>query len=88
MYRRDPNGEKIEMNSEKAFVKNYDTLSRLVIKNIQISDSGIYRLFAENGVHKKNISVALLVKGNNLVKTIRKNNIHIIFGPIINVNTV
>lgn len=69
MYRRDPNGNKIGMNSEKAFMKNYDTFSKLVIKNIQISDSGIYQLFAENRFHKKNISVTLLVEGNNLVKT-------------------
>lgn len=92
MYRRDPNGNKIGMNSEKAFMKNYDTFSKLVIKNIQISDSGIYQLFAENRVHKKNISVTLLVEGNNLVKTIIwsvwKNNKHVIFGLIISKNTV
>lgn len=64
--RRDPNGDKIGMNPEKAFVKNYATSSKLVIKDIQMSDSGMYQLFAENRVHKKNISVTLLVEGNNI----------------------
>lgn len=83
MRRRDPYGEKIGMNPEKVFVKNYDTSSKLVIKNIQMSDSGIYRLFAENTFHKKNISVTLLVEGNVSEKTAWKNDSRILLGLLI-----
>lgn len=64
MCRRDTNGETIGTDREKIFVKNDGTSSKLVIKDVQVSDSGVYQLFAYNGALTNNISVTLLVEGN------------------------
>lgn len=45
-------------------MENDKTTSKLVIKELQLSDSGRYELFAENTYHKQYIYVTLLVKSN------------------------
>lgn len=49
-------------------MKNFGTLSKLVINEVQVSDSGVYQLLAYNGAHEKNISVTLLVEGNQTMQ--------------------
>lgn len=72
--RRAPNGKEIhvvtdpQQEDEKMYAKNDKTTSKLVITNLELYDSGIYELFADNGVYTRNISVILLVKGNYIPK--------------------
>lgn len=40
--------------------------SKLVIKDLQLSDSGKYELVADNDAHTKQISVTLLVEGKKI----------------------
>lgn len=74
IYRKDPNGKEIfvvtkpKKENEKIYVENSiiknKTVSKLVIMNLELYDSGRYELFADNGVLKQNINVSLFVKGN------------------------
>lgn len=52
------------MNTEKIVVENDKSISKLVIKNLDLFDSGIYELIADNDVHRKHITVTLMVEGN------------------------
>lgn len=63
-YRTDPNGKEVGMNSEKISVENDKSTSKLVIRDLQLYDSGVYELVADNDAHKKKINVTLLVQGN------------------------
>lgn len=52
------------MNTERISVENDKSTSKLVIKDLQLYDSGVYELTADNDAHLKKISVTLLVEGN------------------------
>lgn len=39
-------------------------VSKVIIKDLRLNDSGSYELFAENGAFNQTINVTLLVKGN------------------------
>lgn len=52
------------MNPEKVSVENDKSTSKLVIKDLQLYDSGVYELVANNDAYEKKISVTLLVEGN------------------------
>jgi len=52
------------MNPEKISVENDKSTSKLVIKDLQLYDSGTYELVADNDAHVKQIAVTLLVEGN------------------------
>lgn len=52
------------MNPEKISVENDKSTSKLVIKDLQLYDSGAYELVADNDAHVKRITVTLLVEGN------------------------
>lgn len=52
------------MNPEKISVENDKSTSKLVIRDLQLYDSGIYELVADNDAHTKRIYVTLLVQGN------------------------
>lgn len=56
------------MKQEKITVENDKSTSKLVIKDLQLYDSGVYELTADNGAHKKQITVTLLVEGNKILK--------------------
>jgi len=56
------------MKQEKITVENDKSTSKLVIKDLQLYDSGVYELIADNGAHKKQITVTLLVEGNQILK--------------------
>lgn len=43
--------------------------SELVIRNLKVSDSGVYKLIANNTNEKKEINITLLVEGNLFTKT-------------------
>lgn len=70
IHRRHPNGTEIYevtkpiKGNEKIYVENTNITSKLVIKNLELYDSGRYELFADNGIHSQTINVTLLVKGN------------------------
>jgi len=64
LYRRDPNGKEVGMNPEKISVENDKSTSKLVIKDLQLYDSGVYELVADNEAHIKRITVTLLVQSN------------------------
>lgn len=64
IFRRDPNGKELGMNPEKVSVENDKSTSKLVIKDLQLYDSGTYELVADNDAHVKQITVTLLVEGN------------------------
>lgn len=64
LFRRDPNLKEVGMNPEKIAVINDKSTSKLVINDLQLYDSGVYELVADNGVHVERISVNLLVEGN------------------------
>jgi len=64
LFRRDPNGKELGMNPEKVSVENDKSTSKLVIKDLQLYDSGVYELVADNDAHMKRITVTLLVEGN------------------------
>lgn len=44
-------------------MNTYNGSSELVIRDLKVSDSGIYRLIAKNTYEKKEINVTLLVEG-------------------------
>lgn len=52
------------MDPDKISVENNKSTSKLVIKNLQLYDSGKYILKADNDVHRQEISVFLHVEGN------------------------
>lgn len=52
------------MNPEKISVENDKSTSKLVIKDLQLYDTGVYELTADNDAHTKQITVTLLVEGN------------------------
>jgi len=64
VFRRDPNGKELGMNTEKVSVENDKSTSKLVIRDLQLYDSGAYELVADNDAHMKRIIVTLLVEGN------------------------
>lgn len=64
IFRRDPNGKELGMNPEKVLVENDKSTSKLVIKDLQLYDSGEYVLVADNDAHVKQITVTLLVEGS------------------------
>jgi len=64
IYRRDSSGKELGMNPEKISVENDKSTSKLVIKNLDLFDSGTYELVADNDAHRKQITVTLLVEGN------------------------
>lgn len=66
-YRIHPSGKSLESKLEKARVKN-NYLSKLIITNVQLFDSGIYRLAVNNGVLSKEIEVTLFVEGKIKIK--------------------
>lgn len=53
-----------EDKNDKIYLKKNKTLSKFVIKNLELSDSMVYTLIANNGFYEKQISVTLSVKGN------------------------
>ncbi|XP_050420983.1 vascular endothelial growth factor receptor 1 isoform X2 [Adelges cooleyi] len=65
---RDPEGKEIGLNPDKMYVENDKSMSKLVIKDLQLSDSGIYELIADNDAHKKRINVTLLVEDKPIVQ--------------------
>lgn len=67
VHRRDPDGKEIGMNSEKIIVENDKSISKLVIKDLQLYDSGVYELIADNDAHRKQITVTLIVEGDLIV---------------------
>lgn len=64
--RRDPEGKEVGLNPDKIFVENDKSTSKLVIKDLQMSDSGVYELYAENDDYTKQINVTLLVEGKKI----------------------
>lgn len=62
--RIDPNSKELGMDPDKISVENNKSTSKLVIKNLQLYDSGEYILKADNDVHRQEISVFLHVEGN------------------------
>lgn len=58
-----PNAKPLETQSKKTDVKNDASSSKLVIRDLQLSDSGIYKLTVHNGVKSKEIYVSLFVEG-------------------------
>lgn len=56
------------MNTDKISVENDKSTSKLVINDLQLSDSGIYELVADNDAHKQSIAVILLVEGKPSTK--------------------
>lgn len=66
-FRINENGEEViqhNYKNDKIYLKTNKTLSKFVIKNLELSDSMMYKLIADNGFYKKEISVTLSVKGN------------------------
>lgn len=57
------------MDPEKISVENDKSTSKLVIKNLQLYDSGEYVLRADNNVHRQEISVFLHVEGNQIINS-------------------
>lgn len=45
-------------------MENDKSTSKLVIKDLQLYDSGVYELTANNDAHIKQITVTLFVEGN------------------------
>lgn len=61
--RRDPDGREIgKENIHKISVENDKTTSKLVIRDLQLYDSGVYELVAHNDAHVQRIAVTLLVE--------------------------
>lgn len=56
------------MNPEKIIVENDKSTSKLVIRDLQLYDSGVYELTADNNFHTKRIAVTLLVQGSYIFK--------------------
>ncbi|XP_060867787.1 vascular endothelial growth factor receptor 1 isoform X2 [Metopolophium dirhodum] len=71
---RDPSGKELGMNPEKISVENDKSTSKLVIKNLELFDSGTYELVADNDAHVKQITVTLLVEDKPLVQIINSSN--------------
>ncbi|KAF0766886.1 vascular endothelial growth factor receptor 1 isoform X2 [Aphis craccivora] len=71
---RDPNGKELGMNPEKISVENDKSTSKLVIKDLQLYDSGAYELVADNDAHVKRITVTLLVEDRPLVQITNSSN--------------
>ncbi|XP_050544021.1 vascular endothelial growth factor receptor 1 isoform X2 [Daktulosphaira vitifoliae] len=67
---RDPEGKEIGLNQDKIYVENDKITSKLVIKDLQLSDSGIYELTADNDAHRKHINVTLLVEDKPIVEIV------------------
>lgn len=66
-HRIDEYGEEVtqrEDKNDKIYLKRNETLSKFIIKNLELSDSMVYKLIANNGFQEKQISVTLSVKGN------------------------
>lgn len=62
-YRISPNGTLLETKSGKKCMKNNNCLSELILTNIRLSDSGIYKLSTCTGTQSKDIAVTLFVEG-------------------------
>lgn len=62
--RIDQHGKELVMRPGKLYLKKSKSIAKLIIKNLEPSDSMVYKLTAENGAHQKQISVILSVKGN------------------------
>lgn len=63
-FRRiDEYGKELTTQPGKLYLKKSKSIAKLVIKNLELSDSMVYILAAENGAHKKQISLTLSVKG-------------------------
>lgn len=69
IFRRHPNGTEINevtnptKENEKIYVENNKITSKLVIQNLELRDSGRYKLFADNEKYSQNINVTLFVEG-------------------------
>lgn len=61
--RIDELGKELITRPGKLYLKKSKNIAKLIIKNLESSDSMVYRLTAENGAHKKQISVVLSIKG-------------------------
>ncbi|XP_022178523.1 vascular endothelial growth factor receptor 1 isoform X3 [Myzus persicae] len=76
---RDPNGKELGMNPEKVSVENDKSTSKLVIKDLQLYDSGTYELVADNDAHVKQITVTLLVEDKPLVQITNSSNLKVFY---------
>jgi len=65
VFRKDPYGIVVGKTPEKISFKNDKNISKLIIKDLELFDSGVYQLYANNRVFQNRIYVSLFVKSNN-----------------------
>lgn len=65
VFRKDPYGIIVGKFPEKISIENNKNVSKLIIKKLELFDSGVYQLYANNSIFEKRISVSLFVKSNN-----------------------
>ncbi|XP_025418891.1 vascular endothelial growth factor receptor 1 isoform X3 [Sipha flava] len=73
---RDPDGREIgKENIDKVSVENDKSTSKLVIRDLQLYDSGVYELVAHNDAHVQRITVTLLVENEPFVEIANKSTV-------------
>jgi len=65
IYREGPSGAELGSFPEKISFMSNRTTSKLIIKDIELFDSGVYKLIANNDHFEEQISVTVLVESND-----------------------